>query len=88
MFSIHRKLFLAFKKVRTVELSKSLLLKFPLPGKKIPPSPSRISDSPSTHWGGGGLGFTTPTPYRYLENPAYSYQFDASCWTIWYVTDP
>ena len=73
MFSIHRKLLLAFKQVRTVDSSKSLLLKFPSPGKRIPPSPSRISDSPSTHWG----GFTTPTPYRYLENLAHSHQFNA-----------
>ena len=35
MFSIHRRLFLALK---------SLLLRFPSPGKKIPPS--KISDSP------------------------------------------
>ena len=34
MFSIHRKLFLALKKVRII---KSLPLRFPSPGKKFPP---------------------------------------------------
>ena len=36
MFSIHKKLFLALKKI---DWSKSLLLRFSPPGKKIPPTP-------------------------------------------------
>ena len=44
MFSIHRKLFLALKKVQIVKMTS---LRFPLPGKKNPPSPlSKISDPP------------------------------------------
>ena len=53
MFSIHRKLFLA------LELSKPLLVRFPSPGKKLPPVKFLISPS---------LRDISSKPYRYLEN--------------------
>ena len=56
MFSIHRKLFLAWKKVRIVKTTSPLV---PFTWKKNPPC--KISDSLSL----GGF----PSPYRYLENP-------------------
>ena len=43
--------------------SKSVLLRFPLPGKY--PPPSKISNPPP-NWGGG---IHLPTPYDYLQNP-------------------
>ena len=43
MFSIHRKLLLALKKTQII---KSLLLRFPSPGEKIPASYGKISDPP------------------------------------------
>ena len=61
MFSIHRKLLLALKKVRIV---KSTPPQVPSLSKKIPPS--KISDS-SQPMG----GIFPPTPYRHLENPEH-----------------
>ena len=54
MFSIHRMLLLAGKRL---ELSKSLFLMFSLTSKKIPPPPSAIKF------------LFPPTPYQYLKNP-------------------
>ena len=57
MFNIHKSLFLALK---NVESSKSLLLRFPTPGKNPPPVKFLIAPTE---------GDFPPTPYRYLENP-------------------
>ena len=57
MFSIHRKLFLALKKVRIIKIT-SHQVPF-IQQKNLPPPPSKISDSPPP----------PPPPYHYLENP-------------------
>ena len=65
MFSIHKSLFLALK---NVESSKSLLLRFPTPGKNPPPVKFLIAPTE---------GDFPPTPYRYLENPWLSNQISS-----------
>ena len=71
MFNIHRKLFLALKKVQIVKI---ILLRFPLPSKNSPPSvkicPPQTPPPPLTRSLTTWEKLPQPTPNDYLENPA------------------
>ena len=71
MFNIHRKLFLALKKVQIVKI---ILLRFPLPSKNSPPSvkicPPQTPPPPLTRSLTTWEKLPQPSPNDYLENPA------------------